>query len=74
MNLKPFFLTTMYADPEHQEMVKMLWEKCLPSRFYEHVKSAKNFEILNSGKQLNFNQAKQIVYALFSCLMLGKNC
>ena len=62
MNLKPFFLTTTYADPEHQEMVKMLWEKCLPHRFYEHVKSAKNFEILNSGK-LNFNQAKQIVYA-----------
>ena len=62
MNLKPFFLTTTYADPEHQEMVKMLWEKCLPSRFYEHVKSAKNFEILTSGK-LNFNQAKQIVYA-----------
>ena len=39
MNLKPFFLTTTYADPEHQEMVKMLWEKCLPNRFYEHVKS-----------------------------------
>ena len=38
MNLKPFFLTTTYADPEHQEMVKMLWEKCLPHRFYEHVK------------------------------------
>ena len=62
MNLKPFFLTTTYADFEHQEMVKMLWEKCLPHRFYEHVKSTKNFEILNSGK-LNFNQAKQIVYA-----------
>ena len=38
----------------------MLWEKCLPSRFYDHIKLAENFEILNSGK-LNFNQAKQIV-------------
>ena len=38
----------------------MLWEKCLPRRFYEHIKSPENFEILNSGK-LNFNQAKQIV-------------
>ena len=61
MNLKPFFLTTTYSDPEQQEMVKMLWEKCLPTKFYEHVKTPKNFEIWNSGK-LNFNQAKQIVY------------
>ena len=38
----------------------MLWGKCLPARFYEHVKLPENFEILNSGK-LNFNQAKQIV-------------
>ena len=40
-------------------MVKMLWEKCLPIRFYEHIKLPENFEILDSGK-LNFNQAKQI--------------
>ena len=37
----------------------MLWEKCLPIRFYEHIKLPENFEILDSGK-LNFNQAKQI--------------
>ena len=42
-------------------MVKMLREKCLPNKFYEHVKTPKNFEMLNSGK-LNFNQAKQIVH------------
>ena len=41
-------------------MVRMLWEKCLPSTFHEHVKSSKNFELMNSGK-LNFNQTKQIV-------------
>ena len=62
LHLKPFFLTTTYSDCEQQDMVKMLWEKCLPNRFYEHVKLPKNFEILNSGK-LNFNQAKQIVYS-----------
>ena len=44
------------------------WLKCYGKNVYrtdvhvKHVKSAKNFEILNSGK-LNFNQAKQIVYA-----------
>ena len=62
MNLKPFFLTTTYSHPEQQEMVKMLWEKCLPKKFYEHVKKLGNFEILNSGK-INFKQAKEIVYA-----------
>ena len=58
--IKPFFLTVTYSDKEQQDMVKILWEKCLPSRCYEHIKLAENFEILNSGK-LNFNQAKQIV-------------
>ena len=58
--IKPFFLTVTYSDKEQQDMVKMLWEKCLPSRCHEHIKLAENFEILNSGK-LNFNQAKQIV-------------
>ena len=62
LHLKPFFLNTTYSDREQQDMVKILWEKCLPNRFYEHVKHPKNFEILNSGK-LNFNQAKQIVYS-----------
>ena len=49
--IKSFFLTVAYSDREQQDMVKMLWEKCLPIRFYEHI---------NSGK-LNFNHAKQIV-------------
>ena len=62
LHLKPFFLTTPYSDREQQDMVKMLWEKCLPNRFDDHVKLPKNFGILNSGK-LNFNQAKQIVYS-----------
>ena len=62
MNLNPFFLTATYSDLEQQDMVKMLWEKCLPNKFYEHVKKPENFEILNSGK-INFKQAKEIVHA-----------
>ena len=58
--IKPFFLTVTYSDREQQDMVKMLWKKCLPIRFYEHMKLPQNFEILNSGK-LTFNQSKQIV-------------
>ena len=61
LRILSLFLRTTYSDPEQQEMVKMLWEKCLPNKFHEHVKTPKNIEILNSGK-LNFNQAKQIVY------------
>ena len=60
--MKPFFLTTTYSDPEQQDMVKMLWEKCLPNKFCEHVKKLGNFEILNSGKII-LKQAKEIVYA-----------
>ena len=41
--IKPFFLTVSYSDREQQDMVKMLWEKCLPHRFYEHFKSPENF-------------------------------
>ena len=55
MNLKPFFLTTTYSDPELQD-------KCFPNKFYEHVKKPGNFEILNSAK-INFKQAKERVYA-----------
>ena len=62
MNLKPFFLKTTYSDTEQQGMVKILWEKCLPSKFYEHVKKPENFQILNSGK-ITFKQAKEIIHA-----------
>ena len=58
--IRPFFVTVTYSDREQQDMGKMLWEKCSPIRFYEHIKLSENFEILNSGK-LNFNQTKQIV-------------
>ena len=60
--VKPFFLTATYDDNEKRNMVKMLWEKCLPARFYEHIKKTDNFTILNSGK-LTFNQSKNIVLA-----------
>ena len=58
--VKPFFLQLTYSDIEQRNMVKMLWEKCLPAKFYEYVKKADNFFILNSGK-LTYNQAKNIV-------------
>ena len=62
VNVKPFFLSTNYPELEHQGMVRMLWEKCLSARFYEHVRKAENFEILNSGKT-TFKQCKAIVCA-----------
>ena len=58
--VRPFFLQLSYSDKEQRDMVKMLWEKCLPTKFYEHVKKPDNFFILNSGK-LTFNRAKNIV-------------
>ena len=58
--VRPFFLQLSYADKEQRDMVKMLWEKCLPPKFYEYAKKPDNFFILNSGK-LTFNQAKNIV-------------
>ena len=58
--VKPFFIQLTYGDKEHRNIVKMLWEKCLPAKFYEHVKKPDNFVIINSGK-FNFNQAKNIV-------------
>ena len=62
MDLKPFFLSTTYAEQENRDMIKMLWEKCLPKRFYDHVKTAENFTLLNSEK-VSFKQAKGIVHS-----------
>ena len=62
MDLRPFFLNSIYFEEENRDMIKMLWEKCLPKRFYEHVKLPENFQILNSGK-INFKQAKAIVHS-----------
>ena len=58
--VKPFFIQLTYGDKEHRNIIKMLWEKCLPTKFYEHVKKPDNVVIINSGK-FNFNQAKNIV-------------
>ena len=62
MDLKPFFLSTTYAEQENRDMIKMLWEKCLPKRFYDHLKTAEKFTLLNSEK-VNFKQAKGIVHS-----------
>ena len=37
MDLKPFFLNTTYFDPNDREMVKMLWEECLPQGYYNYI-------------------------------------
>ena len=62
MDLKPFFLNTAYSEEENRDMIKMLWEKCLPKRFYDHVKLPENFQLLNSGK-INFKEVKGIVHS-----------
>ena len=62
MDLKLFFLNTAYSEEENRDMIKMLWEKYLPKRFYDHVKLPENFQLLNSGK-INFKQAKGIVHS-----------
>ena len=62
MDLKPFFLSTTYPEQENRGMIKILWENCLPKRFYDHVKTAENFTLLNSEK-VSFKQAKGIVYS-----------
>ena len=62
MDLKPFVLNTTYAERESRDMIKMLWEKCMPKSFYEHIKKPENFTLLNSEK-LTFKHAKNIVHS-----------
>ena len=62
MDLKPFFLNTTYSKHKSRDMIKMLWEECLPKGVYEHIKKPENFELLNS-ERLTFKHAKNIVHA-----------
>ena len=60
MDLKPFFLNTTYFDANDREMVKMLWEECLPQGYYNYIKSPENFKLLHSPK-LTFKQVKDLI-------------
>ena len=60
MDLKPYFLASTYFDVENREMIKMLWEECIPRGFYDFIKRPENFELLYSEK-LTFKQVKTLV-------------
>ena len=66
MDLKPFFLNTTYSEQESRDMIKILWEECLPKGFYELIKKPENFELLNS-ERLTFKHVKN----MSNCLMCG---
>ena len=56
MDLKPFF----FNHAEDREMIKMLWEECIPQGYYNYAKKPENFEIINSTK-VAFKDVKKIV-------------
>ena len=60
MNLKPFFLKMTYGDENDIEMIKMLWEDCLPNSYLLYLKKPENFELINSTKN-NFKTIKNLV-------------
>ena len=60
MDLKPFFLASIYFDVEDRDMIKMLWEECIPQGYYNFVKRPENFELLHSTNR-TFKQVNGIV-------------
>ena len=62
LDLKPSFLNKTYAEQESRDMIKMLWQRCFPKTFYEHIKKPENFILLNSEKR-TFKHAKNIVHS-----------
>ena len=50
-NLNPFSLNRKLNDKNKHEMVYMLWEKCMPQKFYQYICREKNFLYLN-GKNV----------------------
>ena len=50
----------IYFYPQDIEMVKMVWEECLPKAYLDYLKQPENFELLYSDK-LTFKQVKNIV-------------
>ena len=62
MDLKLFFLTETYFNVEDREMIRMLWEECLPEKYYNYVRRPEIFELLHSPK-LTFKQVKDLIGA-----------
>ena len=60
MDLKPFFLKITYGDEHDIDMIKMLWEDCLPKSYLLYLKKPDNFELINSEKS-NFKTIKNLV-------------
>ena len=60
MDLKPFFLKSTYFKESDINMVKMLWEECLPDSYLTYLKRPENFELIHSEK-VNFKQIKNLV-------------
>ena len=60
MDLKPFFFKMTYGDENDIEMIKMLWEDCLPKSYLLYLKKTENFELINSEKS-NFKTTKNLV-------------
>ena len=76
LDLKSFFLHASYSQEEDRDLIKMLWESCVPKSLYEFIKMPDNFEYLLS-QNVSFKGAKVILqqYASQPNNWLGlKNC
>ena len=71
MDLKPFFLKITYGDEHDIDMIKMLWEECLPKSYLLHLKKPENFELINSEKS-NFKTIKNLVVQQY--MSSSENC
>ena len=45
--MNPFTLDRKLTDTNKYEMLYVLWKKCMPPKFYEHICMEKNFLYLN---------------------------
>ena len=70
MDLKPFFIKITYGDERDIDMIKFLWEECLPKTYLLYLKKPENFELINSEKS-NFKTIKILVQQYMS---VSENC
>ena len=68
MDLKQFFLNTTYFDANDREMVKILWEECLPQGHYNYIKSPENFKLLHSPKLKTSERFNWTLLAYTECM------
>ena len=60
MDLKPFFLNVTFSADDDRQMIKMLWEQCVPKSFYDFIKQPENFEYLVS-QNVSFKTLNSII-------------